>query len=135
MANSRITPDNDISPIDSNNQEYEFYTAAEVRDRLRIGKDTFKRLMDEKQIKAFKLNGQWRIEKASFHAYLDSGKRRGSITFFTFEYKDLLNISDSDAANLSDSDFSEYIYQMSIAEHKNETLEEYLKASTEDNNG
>lgn len=54
------------------NKTEEFYTAKELADKLRVNIMTIYRKIKAKQLKAYKIGKEFRIEKKEFQAFLNS---------------------------------------------------------------
>jgi excisionase family DNA binding protein len=47
------------------------YTLEEVAEILKVSVATVRKLVDEKQLKAFKVRGQWRVRKEDLDDYIN----------------------------------------------------------------
>jgi len=46
------------------------YTLEQVADILQVSLSTVRKLVDDKELKAFKVRGQWRVRKEDLDAYI-----------------------------------------------------------------
>ena len=53
-----------------------FYTLEEVAKMLRISMPTVRRLIEDGDLKAIKVRGQWRVSKDEYEAYIKRSQQR-----------------------------------------------------------
>jgi len=53
------------------NNEYDILTVDEVMDYLYIGRNTLYKLLNDGELKAFKLGKSWKIPRKEIDAYID----------------------------------------------------------------
>ena len=51
------------------------YTLEEVAEILKVSVATVRKLIDDKDLKAFKVRGQWRVRKEDLDAYIQNQYR------------------------------------------------------------
>ena len=61
-----------------NHQELKLITLAEAASLLQVSKRTLLRMIQQKQVPAFKVGGQWRIRESQFRRWVEHKENLGS---------------------------------------------------------